>query len=286
MSSVEIADVTGKAHKHVLADVRRMLIKLEIQPAEFSARYTDAKGEARECFNLPKRETLILVSGYSVEMRAKIIDRWLELEAGLANPHADLIEFADRSRVDTEVTRDLIRAQGESTRGAIIKSLKDIVGSPVVALKSYLEDRFVALHKRDTRMIHEIEGFARHQELLHAAVADALGVVRQAGIGTFVGNDWVTAGGICALAGVAAPIQRYRALSARMVASLTAYSFEVDRQMDVRCPPYDRRQRLYRASLVKAWLKDRGRALIAAHIAKHCGSTVVPFPAGANGEAR
>ena len=81
MSSREIAELCGKEHKNVLADVRKMLAELMIQPAEFSARYIDAKGESRECFNLPKRESLILISGYSVELRAKIIDRWQELEA-------------------------------------------------------------------------------------------------------------------------------------------------------------------------------------------------------------
>jgi phage regulator Rha-like protein len=39
MSSLEIAGLTGKAHKHVLADIRKMLAELGYQRAEFSARY-------------------------------------------------------------------------------------------------------------------------------------------------------------------------------------------------------------------------------------------------------
>ncbi len=80
MSSLEIAELTGKQHKNVLADIRKMMDDLEINSAEFSAQYKDGTGRSLVMFNLPKRETLVLVSGYSVTMRARIIDRWQELE--------------------------------------------------------------------------------------------------------------------------------------------------------------------------------------------------------------
>lgn len=85
MSSREIAELCVKQHKHVLEDIRNTLKTLGIDSAEFSAQYKDSTGRMLPCFNLPKRETLILVSGYSVELRAKIIDRWQELETNPLN---------------------------------------------------------------------------------------------------------------------------------------------------------------------------------------------------------
>jgi phage regulator Rha-like protein len=84
MSSLEIAERTGKRHADVMRDIRVMLEALRTFGANersFASVYTDAKGEERPCFNLPKRESLILVSGYSVPLRAAIVDRWQELEA-------------------------------------------------------------------------------------------------------------------------------------------------------------------------------------------------------------
>ena len=40
-----------------------MLNGLKSEPVEFQGTYLDLKGEPRECFKLPKRESLILVSG-------------------------------------------------------------------------------------------------------------------------------------------------------------------------------------------------------------------------------
>lgn len=92
MTSREIAELTGKRHTHVLADIRTMLDDLGFDSAEFSAQYKDSTGRTLPSFNLPKRETLILVSGYSVELRAKIIDRWQELEQQVAKPQFKIPE--------------------------------------------------------------------------------------------------------------------------------------------------------------------------------------------------
>ncbi len=82
MSSREIAELTGKRHDHVMRDIRKMLVELHGEEAlpRFGGSYTGQDNTARPCFDLPKRESLILVSGYDVSMRAKIIDRWQMLE--------------------------------------------------------------------------------------------------------------------------------------------------------------------------------------------------------------
>lgn len=80
MSSREIAKLTGKRHDNVMSDIRIMFESLDIQSPEFLGDYKDSKGRTYPQFNLPKRETLILVSGYNIALRAKIIDRWIELE--------------------------------------------------------------------------------------------------------------------------------------------------------------------------------------------------------------
>ena len=80
MSSLEIAELTGKDHAKVLIDIRKMLDELGILTSDFST-VRKVRGKEYDVFNLPKRETIILVSGYSVVMRAAIVDRWQELES-------------------------------------------------------------------------------------------------------------------------------------------------------------------------------------------------------------
>jgi phage antirepressor YoqD-like protein len=81
MSSREIAELTGKQHQHVKRDIEIVLNELKLDVSSFGRIYTDSMNREQTEYNLPKRETLILVSGYNIAMRAKIIDRWQELEA-------------------------------------------------------------------------------------------------------------------------------------------------------------------------------------------------------------
>lgn len=90
MTSLEISELTGKRHDNVLADIRTMLAELGLMSPDFSGhiKIPMPRGGEREIevFKLPKRECLILVSGYSLALRAKIIDRWQELEAQVSQP--------------------------------------------------------------------------------------------------------------------------------------------------------------------------------------------------------
>ncbi|WP_375657640.1 Rha family transcriptional regulator, partial [Bartonella sp. CL32QHWL-1] len=91
MSSREIAELCGKQHAHIMRDIRQMLGELypEGGQSKFGSTYLDKQGKPQNCYNLPKRECLILVSGYSMTLRARIIDRWQELEKQAVIPQID-----------------------------------------------------------------------------------------------------------------------------------------------------------------------------------------------------
>ena len=79
MSTREVAQLTGKSHDNVLRDARRLLEEGVLKSEETRYRHPQ-NGQSYPEFLLSQRDTLVLVSGYSSHLRAKIIDRWQELE--------------------------------------------------------------------------------------------------------------------------------------------------------------------------------------------------------------
>ena len=84
MSSREIADLTGKAHPKVTADIEKMLIELGEDAAAFRHIYFDSMNREQVEYRLDRELTETLFTGYSAKLRRKVIARWHELEAGAA----------------------------------------------------------------------------------------------------------------------------------------------------------------------------------------------------------
>lgn len=80
MSSLEIAEITGKQHKHVMRDIRNLLEQGVAQSNFGLGSYKDRNNQERPCYNLTKKGSLILASGYDALLRERIIDRWEALE--------------------------------------------------------------------------------------------------------------------------------------------------------------------------------------------------------------
>ena len=139
MSSREIAKLTGKRHDNVIRDIARMLNELDSAHLKFEGSYKDSTGRTLPTFNLPKRETLILVSGYSVELRAKIIDRWQALES--KQTALDEAKTArQRARLEAPALADAVKysreAAGKGTKHYHYSNEFDLINRVVVGSSS------------------------------------------------------------------------------------------------------------------------------------------------------
>ena len=86
MTSIEIAEVTGKQHKDVMRAIRNMESAWEkVCLGKFSlpsSTVAQPNGGEREvpCYSLTKTECLYIATKFNDEARAKLVLRWEQLE--------------------------------------------------------------------------------------------------------------------------------------------------------------------------------------------------------------
>jgi phage regulator Rha-like protein len=80
LTSLRIAELTGKKHSHIMRDIRKIFESLGNESKFGLVEYKDEKGENRPMYLLDESESLTLASGYNVVMRKSIIDSWLEMK--------------------------------------------------------------------------------------------------------------------------------------------------------------------------------------------------------------
>lgn len=90
MTSREIADLTGKRHPDVKRDIIKMLNELGKDVRSFAHIYFDSMNREQWEFVLDRYHTEVLITGYDIQRRAAVIDRWFQLESGDSVPRFDV----------------------------------------------------------------------------------------------------------------------------------------------------------------------------------------------------
>ncbi len=96
MTSLEIAEVTGKSHAHLMRDIRNMERAWEkVTESKFGlSSYKDATGRTLPCYALTKTECLYVATKFNDEARARLVLRWEELETAERERQATLAQVA------------------------------------------------------------------------------------------------------------------------------------------------------------------------------------------------
>ena len=136
MSSREIAELTGKQHSNVMRDIRAMMDTLEqdsnLNSVCKSTTYTASSGQCYPQYELDKDTCLTLLLGYDAIARMKVVKRWRELEAVVAQPtlppvnlsRLQIIEMALQSEQERLVLENKV-GKLENAVSQIIQTLQD-----------------------------------------------------------------------------------------------------------------------------------------------------------------
>jgi len=165
MTSLEIAEVVGKTHAHVLRDIRNMEPAwTKVTQSKFGfSEYTDVTGRTLPCYLLTKTECLYIATKFNDEARAKLVLRWEQLEKErimqgairhMLVTDSDIMNEAERIVTNTLVNSNR-NADGCFTASDIAKT----IGIDVQDLNSFLVDRGIQKWRRGQfRLTENYEG--------------------------------------------------------------------------------------------------------------------------------
>lgn len=157
MTSLEIAEVTGKRHDAVLRDIRNLLSQGVDAHNFVETSYIDKSNRQQKCFSLTKKGCLILASGYDALLREKIINRWEELETGKAEP-----KFAQQSPSQPKLSDKIQAAKflakflnlNDASKLQIAKTIADPLGLPT---PDYVMDEKTVHAAKDLLLAHNVK---------------------------------------------------------------------------------------------------------------------------------
>lgn len=183
ISSREIASITGKTHKNVLADCDKLnesYIKMSM--AEISAdQYLDTNNRKQREYILTKIQSLDLATGYSVELRIKVNRRWQELEdkqnatntqIQIPQTFAEALKLAYEQQITIErlETRtkfvDVVFNSDELLTGAQVCKLLNLSYGNKTLYKNLREKGLFFKNRNEPKQLFVDKGYFRMKEVL------------------------------------------------------------------------------------------------------------------------
>ena len=148
MTSLEIAELTGKQHKNVMQAIRNMepawekVTGLKFQLCEKSYLLANGVTKKQPFYQLTKTECLYIATKFNDEARAKLVLRWEELEMadGFATPHSAL----QRRRKMEEGRGQMSEVRCLSEPKEILQLADHIMGEALSELNADAEDTLTA----------------------------------------------------------------------------------------------------------------------------------------------
>ena len=152
MTSLEIAEVTGKQHCHVMEAIRKMEPAWQkVNQSNFRLiEYTDSRGRLMPCYQLTKTECLYIATKFNDEARARLVLRWEELELERLDFGTDdtdlhgLIKSSDDNNSCNSRNSCLKRLPALQVQKQILAMADEIVGTGLRMLNEPAEDTLTA----------------------------------------------------------------------------------------------------------------------------------------------
>jgi Rha family phage regulatory protein len=155
LTSLEIAEITGKEHKNVMRDIEDEIDKLgeEISQLIFEqSSYTSERGREYKCYNLTRDGVLQLGARYDAKIRFTIIQKMNKLENKFKLPttlSGALYLAADQAKTIEEQTEVIEILNTKITEDA-----------PKVEFATALE------HSKDTILVRELAKMLKQHDIL------------------------------------------------------------------------------------------------------------------------
>ena len=173
LTSLEIAEVTGKPHNDVLKAIRKMEPAwLKVNGSNFRlVDYKDSKGELRPCYSLSKTECLYIATKFNDEARAKLVIRWQQLEQErLMHQGVRHLLVTDQDVIheaEIIIGRTLVSFNQHADGCITASDIAKAIGMEVKDLNSFLIDRRVQRWSRGKyHLTPEYEGLGLAQDRL------------------------------------------------------------------------------------------------------------------------